>query len=601
MSSVVFPTYFPGSGLNDSCSFAEPQFVVSFCKVSTACARMEEALQFLENGGSPSLAPELANEIQQALEKYVPQCVLGQLKLPLTPENAQARKQAIEILQELLAVPDKNRLNKAAQYSVDRHYVKQVLEALTSVEVLQMTDWPRILREPKSVQWYYPGVLLRAAAAHIVVGFAQKKPAPLQTIDAVLSLPGKEREAHVEHVICKILMGQVESALYILDKVEGTGKEMQNRQSGGDRVFEGTYFGTTPSESAAVGAKSLPSRNETLTFVRQHSPQGDADLLPGLCLFAERWLDKAFTQFRDTSMRVPDSSLVAHFKDNRFVGGMRGRKPQRAAPQGGTIEMLVSKFDEALGSQQLHVAHGAQADRRYEAEMRLVSQRQGQTSSSYPAQTGLPEVDIFNSQPSEAMLFDDTKRRRLPVLAVLAGGVVLGAALYSLSNTGQLGSVAGASALEAPHPTLTDQQRTTLSALPLGAPLRFPEAEKLIKRWQYAKSLALGPRHDDRLLRSVLAEPMLGEWANQVQDVSQQGWFWKYKLDGCKVSDVDSSHFRGGAGHLTVVATLKESASMHGADGRQADKYKSTYDVEYGVVLGRDGNWKINHVTVLSQ
>lgn len=66
------------------------------------------------------------------------------------------------------------------------------------------------------------------------------------------------------------------------------------RLSGGERAYEGTFFGTTPSESAAVGAKSLPSRNETLTFVREHSPQGDADLLPGLCLFAERWLSKVF-------------------------------------------------------------------------------------------------------------------------------------------------------------------------------------------------------------------------------------------------------------------------------------------------------------------
>lgn len=78
---------------------------------------------------------------------------------------------------------------------------------------------------------------------------------------------------------------------------------------------------------------------------------------------------QAFTQFRDTSTRVPDSSLVAYFKDNRFIGGMRGRKPQRVAPQAGTIEMLISKVDEALGSKQLQVANAAQADRTYGTEM----------------------------------------------------------------------------------------------------------------------------------------------------------------------------------------------------------------------------------------
>lgn len=118
---------------------------------------------------------------------------------------------------------------------------------------------------------------------------------------------------------------------------------------------------------------------------------------------------------------------------------------------------------------------------------------------------------------------------------------------------------------------------------------------------QYAKSLALGERHDDRLLRSVLAEPMLGDWASQVRNVSQQGWYWRYRLDGCKVSRIDGTQFRGGSGHVRVLATLKESAIMFGADGQQADKYKSSYDVEYGVVLGRDGEWRINNVTVLGR
>eukprot|EP00803_Ostreobium_quekettii_P007509 evm.model.scf_1973.1 EVM.evm.TU.scf_1973.1 scf_1973:18423-26966(+) len=567
-------------------------------EVSTACARMEEALQYLEEGGNPALAPELANEIQDALEKYVPQCVLDQLRLPLTPENAQGRKQALPILQELLAVPDQNSPNKTPEFSVDRHYVKQALELLTSVEVLEMTDWPKVLREPKCVQWYYPGVLLRAAVAHIVVGFVQKKPAPLQTIDEILSLPGKIREAHVEHVICKVLMGQVESALYILDNVEGTGKDMENRQFGGDRSFEGGY---SPSESAAVGAKALPARNETLTFVRQHSPQGDTDLLPGLCLFAERWLSKAFLQFRDTSAQLPDASLVAYFKDNRSVGSLRGKKPQRAAAtQGGSIGMLPSKANESIGSMPVPVANRMQTDRRLEAEQRWIAQGQGQVATIHDAQTRGADADIY-APPAETLLFDDNKRRRLPVLAILSGGVALGAAIYSLSNRGLLDIVAGASALESPSYALTEEQKTTLSGQPLDTPLESAQAEKLIKRWQYAKSLALGPRHDSRLLRTVLAEPMLGEWANQVQDVSQQGWFWKYKLDGCRVSAVDTTHFRGGVGRLGVVATLKESASMYGADGRQADRYKSTYDVEYSVILGRDGQWKISRANVLSQ
>ena len=34
----------------------------------------------------------------------------------------------------------------------------------------------------------------------------------------------------------------------------------------------------------------MPPRELALDFVRQHSPQPDQDLLPGMCLLTERWL-----------------------------------------------------------------------------------------------------------------------------------------------------------------------------------------------------------------------------------------------------------------------------------------------------------------------
>ena len=56
-------------------------------------------------------------------------------------------------VKDLLAVPGKADTNPNSRISVDRHYVKQVLDTLTSVEVLEMTDWSTVLREPKCVQW----------------------------------------------------------------------------------------------------------------------------------------------------------------------------------------------------------------------------------------------------------------------------------------------------------------------------------------------------------------------------------------------------------------------------------------------------------------
>ena len=54
--------------------------------------------------------------------------------------------------------------------------------------------------------------------------------------------------------------------------------------------------GQTKSEEP-VDADALPPKAETLNFIRQHSPHGDYDLLPGIIFFTERWLTKVIQGF----------------------------------------------------------------------------------------------------------------------------------------------------------------------------------------------------------------------------------------------------------------------------------------------------------------
>lgn len=50
-------------------------------QVSAGCARMEEALLLLSDGGAPPLAPALQHEIRESLQTLKPQCVLDHLKV----------------------------------------------------------------------------------------------------------------------------------------------------------------------------------------------------------------------------------------------------------------------------------------------------------------------------------------------------------------------------------------------------------------------------------------------------------------------------------------------------------------------------------------
>ena len=50
-------------------------------QVAAGCARMEEALLLLNDGGAPLLAPALQQDIQESLHDLKPQCVLDHLKV----------------------------------------------------------------------------------------------------------------------------------------------------------------------------------------------------------------------------------------------------------------------------------------------------------------------------------------------------------------------------------------------------------------------------------------------------------------------------------------------------------------------------------------
>ena len=55
--------------------------------------------------------------------------------------------------------------------------------------------------------------------------------------------------------------------------------------------------------------------------MRADSPDGDEDLLPGLCAFAQRWLSgAAFPRFRDTADPPPAALLTDYYEVRSCTG-----------------------------------------------------------------------------------------------------------------------------------------------------------------------------------------------------------------------------------------------------------------------------------------
>ena len=236
--------------------------------------RYEDAAETL-NGGQELLLREglfagVRGEIQSDLYKLRPYRILELLALPL--EETQDRRTGIVLLQEMLAERggidgagnDQSGLNKENFL----RFIQQLRVYLTSAE--QQALFEEEARRPSAVATYL------AVYALLARGFTQRQPELIGRAKTMLMRLGKRQDVYLEQSICALLLGQTEEASRALE-------------------LSGEY--------------------EALAFIREHS-QGAPDLLPGLCLYSERWLqEEVFPHFRDLAEQ--QVSLKDYFADDR--------------------------------------------------------------------------------------------------------------------------------------------------------------------------------------------------------------------------------------------------------------------------------------------
>jgi hypothetical protein len=130
-------------------------------------------------------------------------------------------------------------------------------------------------------------------------------------------------------------------------------------------------------------------------------------------------------------------------------------------------------------------------------------------------------------------------------------------------------------------------------------PLTKADAAQLLKRFQGAKAAALGSNFDASKLPDVCLGPALARFQSMSQDWASKGWFRTatvWKCDVQRVQPQSSSGLR-----VLVTARIGEKAETWGIDGQRGSSWSNEYDVDYDVVLCRDMQWRIEHVTVRGQ
>jgi hypothetical protein len=399
------------------------------------------------------------------------------------------------------------------------------------------------------------------------------------------------------------------------------------------------------------GGTAVPPSALALSFVESSSPAED-DLLPGLCLLVQLWLGQVRTAPRRTSS--PPAAAAPAAAAAAALPPAPGRLPTACPPPAHRLPTACPPPPQVAFPLFRNTAEAPPSpslvpyfeDTRVEALLELYEQGGGDrlaAAQSLGSAFGKLRAAL-EELPLQAAAAPRGDASRL-LLSLGAGAALLAALALALGRRGGV-HAAAQQQQQPPPPVRVSAAAGGGGRLVSPQPqLRAPAAEALVRRWHDAKAAALGPSYDTGRLRSALAEPLLGQTLAkvsrpaslpaspprhspppvlpaagrgkhthppasrpraarcgppQVRRFREQGWFMRYKVARLKVSSVDESQL-GSTGAAVVVATVEESASMFGVDGRQEDGYSSVFDTEYRVVRGADGGWVISQLKVLGR
>lgn len=549
-------------------------------------------------------------EIQAELYKLRPYQILELLALP--QEREAERKRGIALLKAMLE----------ERQGIDGHGddrsglgIDDFLRFIQQLRLYLTVEEQQALFEAEA-QRPSAAALYLAVYALLARGFVQKKPAYIAQANTLLQGLSDRQDVYLEQAVCALLLGQVEEA----------NRALENSQE-----------------------------QEPLVFIREHS-KDSPDLLPGLCLYGEHWLEhEVFSHFRDLA-ELP-ISLKDYFADEEVQAYLEGLSIQpKATDRQAEIEteevtaVAIPKtasgspdFFEYRRAQRRHKSsrsrsrHIGSAERRETTSPTQKTQRRhtahpkeaystplavGAEYASQPTslhsprrrqQGALTRSQPATSIPSQPPLETPSRRlnrrsrrkwsinprRFLLSLAIVIFGI---GAVGILVRSLQVGSDPLA-ALEG-DALLLSLNEPPIAIPPIDAKISLSEAiltqtgaKAVIQTWLSSKAQAFGQQHQIDRLNDILSEPLLSTWRDRAETLKANNGYWQYEhslqVDALKTSERDPKR-------ATVEATVKETANYYQNGQLNRDRsYDETLRVRYELTYQKD-RWLIQAIQVLS-
>ncbi len=570
----------------------------------------ENAALSLETGQDllikENLFPSVRAEIQADLCKLRPYRILELLALP--EEKTAERHQGLELLQNVLE--ERGGIdgtgNDQSGLNIDDflRFIQQLRYHLTAAE--QQKIFEAESKRPSAVATYL------AVYALIARGFAQRQAALIRQARQMLTRLGKRQDVHLEQSLCALLLGQTELATRSLE---------------------------------------LSQEYEALAFIREKS-QDSPDMLPGLCLYGERWLhNEVFPHFRDLVNN--QASLKEYFADEQVQAYLEGLPtdaqksdetvtnrqsspqqtntyPHRSNSTGSYRYPSRTENEEALETptkaKSVHPNYSPPSFTTSATPSTSVNapeqNRVAQLASAEPTGRGThhlnglaktnapaPPQKRRRRKPthSQSQGFPNTKIGKTRLVWMIFGSFVGVIVLWFLLTT----SFGLLKNLFSPAPSLKGEQLSVqLNEPPIPIPdqnskpqspaglLTEATAEEVVKSWLNTKAAALGVNHDIDSLEQILYGSTLSKWKGIVQEDKIENRYRKYnhtmKVESIKKTETDPNN-------ATVDVTVTELAQFY--DNGQINQQKSYNEkvrVRYDLVRV-EGSWRIKDMSVLNK
>ncbi len=547
------------------------------------------------------LFPNVQAEIKSDLYRLRPYRILELLQLPL--EKASDRRQGLQLLQSILEErggidgtgDDRSGLN------IDDflRFIQQLRNYLTVAEQHKLFETES--KRPSAVATYLTIYSL------IARGFTQRQPALIRRSKQMLMDLGKRQDIHLEQSLCSLLLGQTEEA---------------------SRVLE------------------LSQEYEALAFIREKS-EDSPDLLPGLCLYTEHWLEtEVFPHFRDLVQQP--ASLKEYFADQQVQAYLEALPTEEVKAPGKSPKSPRRSFTPT----QKNTSNYPQSDRQNIQSPKVASSDRSQqqtVTSGHPISPSdqvndnsfapnrdleLEESQYFHNSPpptqkrrkrqpssaEDSVNIGDrryvTRRRRrtttrsrntkmrlmLTILTSVAGLIVLWLLVSTIFGWfrnlfNPVPSLQGLQvAVEINQPPIQIPKPGSNAKLPLSE-FTDVNAREVIKLWLSTKSLALGSNHDIGSLENILVGSALSQWQAIAQQDKKRNRYRQYEH---QITDVKIDRSADDKNQVAVEASVIEVANFYdNGQMNQQKSYNETLRVRYDLIK-KDGKWLIQSMSLLN-